>query len=190
MAAAAHQLVHASGRRAGDKSDIMDGVDTTWARLKDGAQIAKLADEAVAKFDLKDPAASLAGLLAIRKQLASLPSRAVDIVVSEKQQQLDRAIQGCLGLAVETTIPRAEVVPGEVLHMRHSATIASGAGIRWLSVSYPLTGERIDQPIDLAPDGPQPAIWTRRCRPRLRSATRTGWSMTTASASSRSIRPA
>ena len=93
------------------KSGIMDGVDTTWARLKDGAQIAKLADEAVAKFDLKDPAASLAGLLAIRKQLASLSaSKAADILVSEKQQQLDRAIQGCLGLAVLTTIPRAEVV--------------------------------------------------------------------------------
>jgi LmbE family N-acetylglucosaminyl deacetylase len=133
------------------KSGIMDGVDTTWARVKDGAQIAKLADLAVAKFDLKDPAASLAGLLAIRKQLASLPSRTVDIVVSEKQQQLDRAIQGCLGLAVETTIPRAEVVPDEVLHMRHSATIASSEGIRWLSVSYPTTGERRDQPIDLAP---------------------------------------
>ncbi len=151
------------------KSGIMDGVDTTWARFKDGAQIAKLADEAVAKFDLKDPAASLAGLLAIRKQLASLPSRAADIIVSEKQQQLDRAIQGCLGLAVETTIPRAEVVPGEVLHMRHSATIASGEGIRWLSVTYPTTGERIDQPIELAPDGPRRAIWSRPCRPRLRS---------------------
>jgi LmbE family N-acetylglucosaminyl deacetylase len=135
------------------QSSIMDGVDTTWARLKDGAQIAKLADEAVAKFDLKDPAASLPRLLAIRKQLASLPSKAADIVVSEKQQ-LDRAIQGCLGLAVETTIPRAEVVPDEVLHMRHSATIAAGEGIRWLSVSYPATGERIDQPIDLAPGRP------------------------------------
>ena len=140
------------------KGGIMDGVDTTWARLKDGAQIAKLADEAVSKFDLKDPAASLAGLLAIRKQLASLPSRAAEIDVSEKRQQLDRAIQGCLGLAVETIIPRAEVVPGEVLHMRHSATIASSAGIRWLSVSYPTTGQRLDQPVDLAPDGPRRAM--------------------------------
>ena len=42
--------------------DIMDGVDTTWARFPGGAEVAKLADEAVAKFDAKDPAASVPGL--------------------------------------------------------------------------------------------------------------------------------
>ena len=126
--------------------DIMDGVDTTWARFPGGAEVAKLADDAVAKFDAKDPAASVPGLLAIRGRLASLPA---DPLVAEKRRQLDRAIQGCLGLVVETTVPRAEVVPGEVLHLRHSATVAAGVPVRWLSVSYPLTGRSVDQPIDL-----------------------------------------
>ena len=131
--------------------DIMDGVDTTWARFPGGAEVAKLADEAVAKFDAKDPAASVPGLLAIRERLASLPA---DPVVAEKRRQLDRAIQGCLGLVVETTVPRAEVVPGEVLHLRHSATVAAGVPVRWLSVSYPLTGRSVDQPIDLTAGRP------------------------------------
>ena len=61
-------------------------------------------------------------MLAIRERLASLPA---DPIVAEKRRQLDRAIQGCLGLVVETTVPRAEVVPGEVLHLRHSATVAA-----------------------------------------------------------------
>ena len=121
------------------KKDILDGVNTTWARVPGGAEVAKLADEAVAKFDLKDPAASVPALLAIRKRLASLPS---DPIVAEKRRQLDRAIQGCLGLVVETTVPRAEVVPGEVLHLRHSATVASGVPVSWVSVSYPLTRGR------------------------------------------------
>ncbi len=112
----------------------MDGVDTTWARVPGGAEVAKLADEAVAKFDAKNPAASVPALLAIRERLASLPA---DPVVAEKRRQLDRALQGCLGLVVETTVPRAEVVPGEVLHLRHSATVAAGVPVRWLSVSYP-----------------------------------------------------
>ena len=131
--------------------DIMDGVDTTWARFPGGAEVAKLADEAVAKFDAKDPAASVPGLLAIRGRLASLPA---DPLVAEKRRQLDRAIQGCLGLVVETTVPRAEVVPGEVLHLRHSATVAAGVPVRWLSVSYPLTGRSVDQPIDLTAGRP------------------------------------
>ena len=129
----------------------MDGVDTTWARFPGGAEVAKLADEAVAKFDAKDPAASVPGLLAIRGRLASLPA---DPLVAEKRRQLDRAIQGCLGLVVETTVPRAEVVPGEVLHLRHSATVAAGVPVRWLSVSYPLTGRSVDQPIDLTAGRP------------------------------------
>ena len=131
--------------------DIMDGVDTTWARFPGGAEVAKLADQAVAKFDAKDPAASVPGLLAIRGRLASLPA---DPLVAEKRRQLDRAIQGCLGLVVETTVPRAEVVPGEVLHLRHSATVAAGVPVRWLSVSYPLTGRSVDQPIDLTAGRP------------------------------------
>ena len=36
-----------------------------------------------------------------------------DPVVAEKRAQLDHILQACLGLEVETTIPQAEVVPGE-----------------------------------------------------------------------------
>ncbi len=130
---------------------IMDGVDTTWARVPGGAPVAKLADEAVAQFDLKDPAASVPRLVAIRARLASLP---VDPVVAEKRRQLDRAIQGCLGLVVETTVPRAEAVPGEKLHLQHRATVAASVPVRWLSVSYPLTGRSIDVPIELTAGRP------------------------------------
>jgi LmbE family N-acetylglucosaminyl deacetylase len=128
------------------RNDILDGVDTTWARVPGGAEVAKLADEAVARFDLRDPAASVPALLAIRKQLASLPA---DSVVVDKRRQLDRVIQGSLGLVVETTVPQAEVVPGEALHLRHMATVSSGIPVRWISVSYPLTSRSAAQPIDL-----------------------------------------
>jgi hypothetical protein len=69
--------------------------------------------------------------------------------VAEKRHQLDRAIQGCLGLVVETTVPRAEVVPGEVLALRHVATVAANVPVRWLTVHYPLTGQTTAKPIDL-----------------------------------------
>jgi LmbE family N-acetylglucosaminyl deacetylase len=134
--------------------DMMDGVDTTWARFPGGAEVAKLADEAVAKFDPTNPAASVPALLAIRERVASLPA---DPVVLEKRRQLDRAIKGCLGLVVGTTVPRAEVVPGEVLHLRHSATVAAGVPVYWVGVSYPRTRWRLDvsgiAPIELKAGG-------------------------------------
>ncbi len=131
--------------------DILDGVETTWARMPGGAAVAKLADEAVAKFDLKNPAANVPALLAIRKRLASLPR---DPLVAEKRRQLDRAIQCCLGLVVETSIPQAEVVPGEVLRLRHTATVTSSVPVRWMSVSYPLAGRSVDTPIELTAGSP------------------------------------
>jgi LmbE family N-acetylglucosaminyl deacetylase len=132
-------------------NDILDSVDTTWARVPGGAEVAKQADLAVAKFDFKDPAASVPALLAIRKRLASLPG---DSLVAEKRRQLDRVILGCLGLVVDTTVPQAEVVPGETLHLRHTVTVRSDLPVRWLSVSYPLTGRLAAQPIDLTAGHP------------------------------------
>ena len=128
--------------------DILDGVDTTWARFPGGAEIGRLADETIAKFDLNNPAASVPAILAIRKQLGSIPP---DPIVAEKRRQLDRALQGCLGLVVQTTVPRAEVVPGEVLELRHAATVAASVPIRWMAARYPLTGKAAEQPIAMRP---------------------------------------
>ena len=90
-------------------------MDTTWNRVPGGAEIGKLADAVIAQFNPQDPAASVPALLEIKKRLAALAD--ADPVVDEKRGQLDHIIQECLGLTVETTIPDAEVVPGEPLKM-------------------------------------------------------------------------
>jgi len=53
-------------------TDVFDGVDTTWRQVPGGAEVGTLADDAIAKFKLDDPAASVPGLLVIRSRLASL----------------------------------------------------------------------------------------------------------------------
>ncbi len=114
--------------------DILDGVDTTWNRVPGGAPIGRLTAEAIARFNPGDPAASLPALLAIRSRVSALPA---DPVVSDKRQQLDRIIQACLGLEVETLVDQAEVVPGETLKMRHTAVVRSRVPVRWTAVRYP-----------------------------------------------------
>ena len=75
-------------------------------------------------------------LLDIKKHLTELASN--DPVVDEKRRQLDHIIQECLGLTVETTIPDAEVVPGEPLKMHLTATVQSDiVPVRWVAVRYP-----------------------------------------------------
>jgi LmbE family N-acetylglucosaminyl deacetylase len=114
--------------------DLLDGVDTTWSRMPGGSQIRRSTEQAIARFDANDPAASVPALLAIRRQLAALPA---DPVVRDKRGELDHIIQACLGLDVETVVDQSEVVPGETLRMRHTAVVRSQVPVRWTAVRYP-----------------------------------------------------
>ena len=119
--------------------DIMDGIDTTWARVPGGAEIAHLSETALATFDLKDPAGSISALIELRKRLAQLPS---DPVVADKRRQLDHLVQRCLGLTVESATTVAEVVPGETLKVRHTALVRSQVPVRFVDVRIRGVSER------------------------------------------------
>jgi LmbE family N-acetylglucosaminyl deacetylase len=114
--------------------DLMDGVDTTWNRVPGGAEIGRLTETAIARFNPDDPAASVPELLAIRRRLSALSSNPV---VIDKRRQLDDIIRACLGLEVETVVDQPEVVPGETMKMRHTAVVRSGFPVRWTAVRYP-----------------------------------------------------
>ncbi len=129
--------------------ELLDGVDLTLARFMGGAEVAKLAAEAIAQFKSDDVAANIPALLAIRAKLATVSA---DPVVVDKRLELDRILQACLGLTVETTLPNAEVVPGETLKLRHSATVKAKTPVKLVTVRYPASkgGEKIDA--TLTPD--------------------------------------
>ena len=129
--------------------DILDGVDTTWGRIPGGAEIGRLADEVIARFNPQNPAASVPALLTLRSRLAALP---VDSVVAEKRRQLDHILQGCLGLYIETVIPLAEAVPGETLKMHHAAIVRADVPVRWTAVRYPAGGDELGTSADLKPN--------------------------------------
>jgi LmbE family N-acetylglucosaminyl deacetylase len=110
-------------------NDILDGVDPTWNRVPGGAEIGKLADEIIAGFNPQDPSASVPALLNLRSNLFALQSK--DPVVVEKSEQLDRILQNCLGLSIETTIANAEVVPGEKMKLHSTAIVRSSFPVVW-----------------------------------------------------------
>lgn len=113
-------------------SDLMDGVDTTWKRYPGGEAIDAALEKIIADFKPAAPAASLPALLAVRKQLAALPT---DAVVTDKRAQLDRIILSCAGLQFSTVAPRAELVPGELLEVESSFQRAEfGANVTYLGV--------------------------------------------------------
>ncbi len=119
-------------------NDILDGVDTTWNRLPGGAQVAQLTDEAIAKFNPQNPSASVPALLQLKSLVAQLSA---DPIVAEKQKLLDRILQNCLGLEVATTMPRAKVVPGELMKLHHAAVVHSDVSVRWIGTRHPAIKE-------------------------------------------------
>ncbi len=131
--------------------DILDGVDATWARVPGGAGIDGMTADIVAHFNPEDPSASVPALLALKSRLAGLPA---DPLVDEKRSLLDRIIQGCLGLYVETTVGQTEVVPGEAMRLRQTAIVRSNIPVRWLATRYPSLGRSAGEPVLLAPDRP------------------------------------
>jgi LmbE family N-acetylglucosaminyl deacetylase len=126
--------------------DIFEGIDTTWGRVKGGAEIGTLTAKAIAQFNLKDPAASVPALLEIRSKLTGL---AKEPVVDEKREQFDRILAGCLGLSLETRVPRAEVVPGEEMKLSHDVRIQSTVPVRWVGVRYPNVNREVKETKDL-----------------------------------------
>ncbi len=126
--------------------DIMDGIDTTWARVPGGADIGRMADGIIAKFDARDPAASVPALLELRRRLQALKDGPI---IAEKRRALDRILQACLGLGFEATLPDAEVVPGEPMQLHETATVASAVPVRWIAVRYPSINRETAVGVDL-----------------------------------------
>jgi len=120
--------------------DLLDGVDDTWGRFPGGADIGPLVDDVIAKFNQQDPSASVPALLAIRSKVIAL---AKDPVVEEKRAQLDKILQNCLGLTVQTIIPIAEVVPGEELNLHSTAMVRSAVPVKWVGTRYPGVADQL-----------------------------------------------
>ncbi|HEY0946140.1 MAG TPA: PIG-L family deacetylase [Opitutaceae bacterium] len=133
-------------------TDIMDGVDTTWARIPGAAEIGRLADAAITAFRPEQPAESVPALLAIRARLAALPKSDHALVIADKRRQLDGIIVACLGLHVETLATRAEFTPGEALPLTHTIIVrnSSPVPLRWVGVRLPAVGEEVAAGRELA----------------------------------------
>lgn len=122
-------------------ADIMDGVDTSWKRVKGGDKIQRDIDDLIAHFNKDNMSANVPALIKLKKEIAALKD--ADSIINEKQIELDKILQACLGLQVSTTIAKAEVVPGEVMKLQHTILSNSQIPIRWVSMRFPSSKKEI-----------------------------------------------
>lgn len=129
-------FMHMGGEPA--EHDLMDGIDTTWARVPGGMEIGSLTERVISDFKPENPAASVPALLEIRSKLAKLPA---DPLVNDKRLELDRIVQKCLGLSVSTRSPQPEVQPGQVSKLVATASMAGAVPVLWKETRIRSTAE-------------------------------------------------
>lgn len=120
--------------RKGKKAerDFFDDIDITWTRVKGGERVKPLVDKAIAEFNEERPAALVPQLLAIRKEISTLPD---GVWKSRKLQETDQLIQDCLGLFIEVTASHYHGSPGEKMRANLEVVNRAGSDVKLQKVS-------------------------------------------------------
>jgi len=97
-----------------DKSNIFDGIDTSWKRIDVGAGIYDIMENVMNKYDFRDPSAIVPDLL-----------KAHDILITSKDdhwrdiklEHLSELIAQCMGLHLEAATDRQQSTVGDSLEI-------------------------------------------------------------------------
>lgn len=121
-------LVHVAGEPA--RTDLFEGVDTSWNRLPGGAPVAAILAEAARAFDPRAPEKVIPWLLKARP----LVERIADPWAARKLAELDEALGLAAGLWLDASAERFQVVPGDTVRIELTAVNRS---------SFPITLEEV-----------------------------------------------
>jgi LmbE family N-acetylglucosaminyl deacetylase len=91
-------------------TDIFDGVNTTWSRVKGGEKIKPLVDKLIAVYNYEKPSASVPLLLQIRKEILTLDD---GVWRNRKLADVEQLIQDCTGVYLEVTANQYWGAPGQ-----------------------------------------------------------------------------
>ncbi len=101
-----------------NKSNIFDGIDTTWNRVKGGNAIGTILSEVQKNFNFNNPSASIPELLKAYSLIEKLEDKHWKKIKSE---EIKKIIEGCTGLYLEATTESQETTPGSTLKIKIEA---------------------------------------------------------------------
>jgi hypothetical protein len=91
------------------KSELMDGVVTSWSRLPGGESVQPLVTQLMQQFQMENPSLSVAKLVEIADAIQNLPN---SVWKSQKKKEVEQLIQMCSGLWFEAYATSTTVSPG------------------------------------------------------------------------------
>ncbi len=107
-------------------SNIFEGIDTSWNRIKDGGPIGKILTEVQGNFDFEDPSKSLPQLVEAYKLIQNLDDGHWKEI---KTREIKDIIYACSGLYLEAVAEKPAITPSEELQVRLEAINRSDENI-------------------------------------------------------------
>ena len=102
------------GEALTDKTNIFEGIDTTWNRIKDGKPIGEILSKIEHNFDFKNPSASIPELVKAYELIQGLHENHWKKI---KTEELKKIIEACTGLYLEAISDKQEVTNDTTLKL-------------------------------------------------------------------------
>jgi len=122
-----------SGDLPADQSDIFEGIDTSWSRIKGGEAIGKLLYRIEEDFDFVDPSKHLPEFLEAHKLLVNIEED--DHWKQIKLKELQDIILAVCGVYLEASSAVPNAVPGSTIKINIEVLNRSNTAISFNSVS-------------------------------------------------------
>lgn len=123
------------------QKEVLEGIETSWNRLENGAPIGKLLAKVEEEYDFRNPAASIPDLLKAYKLLKNIEDTHWKKIKSE---EIIGIIEACAGLYLEAVAENPTAVAGEQTKVKIEAINRSDFPIRLESIRINDTKQNIE----------------------------------------------
>lgn len=120
------------GESLQDKSNIFDGIDTTWNRVKNGKEIGEILLNVQKNFDFKNPSASVPELLKAYILIEKLEDEHWKTI---KVEEIKKIIASCTGLYLEAISDSQEVTIDSKLKLKIEVVNRSNINMNLITIS-------------------------------------------------------
>ena len=118
------------GDKPKDKSNIFDGIDTTWNRVAGGKAIGDILTAVEKNFDFKNPSASISELVKAYDLIQKIEDTHWKAI---KSSEIKKIITACAGLYLEAVADTQEATQGGLVKIKLEAINRSAVKMQWIS---------------------------------------------------------
>jgi len=135
-----------------DKKDVFSGINTTWNRIKGGAEIGAVLYEVEKNFDFVNPSKHLPALLEAYKKIKDLDNKHWKKI---KLKELTAIIEACAGLYLEASANNGATTLNSSVELKLETLNRSNLSIQLISLNILPENRVIVKDLDLLPNKKQ-----------------------------------